>query len=101
MTAAIAPAMRPEALDMQTSVIAGDAGSAGSLESRFLHAAADLSARYESERVRITDDIGRIDASDPVALNAMQARLGEYSVEVSMTATLARKAVGAVEALLR
>lgn len=101
MTTAIAPPQRPEALEVPTSVIAGDPGTGGSLESRFIHAAADLSARYETERIGMTQDVGRIDASDPVALNAMQVRLAEYSLEVSMTATLARKAVGAVEALLR
>ncbi|ALS59870.1 type III secretion system inner rod subunit SctI [Pandoraea norimbergensis] len=104
---ALSPPSRPTAppvfstADTSTSVIAGQPDTGDSLASRFLRAAADMSARFEADRTQIADDVHRIDPTDLVAMNAMQARLAQYSLDVSMTSTLARKVVGAVEALLR
>ncbi|WP_087690399.1 type III secretion system inner rod subunit SctI [Pandoraea sp. PE-S2R-1] len=87
--------------DASVSVIANQPDATDSLESRFIRAAADMSARFEADRAQIADDVIRIDPTDLVAMNAMQVRLAQYSLDVSMTSTLARKVVGAVEALLR
>ncbi|VVD64162.1 hypothetical protein PIN31009_00262 [Pandoraea iniqua] len=87
--------------EASASVITGQPDTGDSLETRFIRAAADLSAKFEADRAHIADDVNRIDPTDLVAMNAMQVRLAQYSLDVSMTSTLARKVVGAVEALLR
>ncbi|VVD68418.1 hypothetical protein PIN31115_00469 [Pandoraea iniqua] len=70
--------------EASASVITGQPDTGDSLESRFIRAAADLSAKFEADRAHIADDVNRIDPTDLVAMNAMQVRLAQYSLDVSM-----------------
>ncbi|VVD88191.1 hypothetical protein PMO31116_01455 [Pandoraea morbifera] len=87
--------------DATSAVLAAEPGANVSLESRFLDAVARLSADFEGERQGIADAVRGTDASDPAAMIRLQTQISDYSLQVAMVSTLARKSVGAVEALLR
>ncbi|VVD90483.1 hypothetical protein PCA20602_01598 [Pandoraea capi] len=83
------------------SVLAADPGAGESLESRFLNALANTSAGFEANRADIVNAATNLDPTDTASAIALQTRLADYGIGVSMVATMARKTVGAVEALLR
>ncbi|WP_191239913.1 type III secretion system inner rod subunit SctI [Pandoraea pnomenusa] len=87
--------------DTTSAVLAAEPGADVSLESRFFDAVARLSADFEGERQGIADAVRRTDASDPASMIRLQTQIADYSLQVAMVSTLARKSVGAVEALLR
>ncbi|VVD77530.1 type III secretion system inner rod subunit SctI [Pandoraea anhela] len=83
------------------TVLASEPGAGESLESRFMSAVANMSAGFETQRGDIANAAMHYDPTDAASAVELQTRLADYSVGVSMVATMARKAVGAVEALLR
>ncbi|ODP32772.1 type III secretion system inner rod subunit SctI [Pandoraea sp. ISTKB] len=82
-------------------VLAAEPGVGESLESRFMNALANTSAEFEAKRGDIVSAATNFDPTSAESAIALQMRLADYGVGVSMVATAARKTVGAVEALLR
>jgi hypothetical protein len=82
-----------------------DAGDEGfmSLDDRMLKAYAQSAVSLGGDRHDAVQSIelepGKL--SDPDHLFELQQRISNYSLEVSLTSTLTRKAVSAVETLLR
>nr|WP_023598139.1 type III secretion system inner rod subunit SctI [Pandoraea pnomenusa] len=87
--------------DATPQVVSAATGIGESLESRFFNAVAQMSAEFEGDRQRIAYAVRGVDATDPKSMIELQTKLADYSLQVAMVSTLARKSVGAVEALLR
>ncbi|RXZ38321.1 type III secretion system protein PrgJ [Oxalobacteraceae bacterium CAVE-383] len=85
----------------------GEAADVGgdfmSLDDRMLQAYAKSAVTLGEDRHNVVQSIelepGRL--SDPGHLFELQQRISDYSLQVSLTSTLTRKAVSAVETLLR
>jgi hypothetical protein len=73
------------------------------LDDRMLKAYAQSAIALSTERNDVVQGIelqpGKL--SDPAHLFEMQQRISDYSLQVSLTSALTRKAVSAVETLLR
>jgi hypothetical protein len=74
-----------------------------SLDDRMLQAYAKSAVELGGERQGVLHSIetGSAGLSDPGALFAMQQRISNYNLEVSLISVLARKGVSACETLLR
>lgn len=74
-----------------------------SLDDRMMQAYAKSAVSLGEDRQNVVHSIemepGKL--SDPGHLFALQQRISDYSLQVSLTSTLTRKAVSAVETLLR
>jgi hypothetical protein len=71
------------------------------LEQRLLQAFASSAADTETRTQTIDAMLERSDITDPEVLAAVQQRMGEYTVDVSMINAMVRKGVSTVETLLR
>ena len=89
------------ALQEATPVLSSEPGAGESLESRVMNALANMSAGFEADRANIVHAVKDFDPTDAASSVELQTQLAKYSTEVSYVATLARKSVAAVEALLR
>jgi hypothetical protein len=73
------------------------------LDDRMLKAYAQSAVELSGDRQNVVQSIelepGKL--SDPNHLFELQQRISDYSLQVSLTSTLTRKAVSAVETLLR
>ncbi|AZN38081.1 type III secretion system protein PrgJ [Iodobacter ciconiae] len=73
-----------------------------SLDDRLLHAYAQSTAATENDKKEVMQILSQPGLlSDPATLFELQMRTSNYNLDVSMISTLTRKAVGAVESLLR
>ncbi|TFZ48662.1 type III secretion system protein PrgJ [Serratia proteamaculans] len=73
-----------------------------SLDDRLLQAYAQSAVGRGMEKDSILASLAdRHTVTDPAKLFALQQRTSDYNLEVSLISTLTRKAVGAVESLLR
>lgn len=73
-----------------------------SLDDRLIQAFSQSAVNYGTEKDSILARIENPDAvTDPAELFELQLRSSNYNLEVSLLSTLTRKAVGAVEGLLR
>ncbi|AKM30710.1 hypothetical protein AB870_12220 [Pandoraea faecigallinarum] len=82
-------------------VLAADPGAGQSLESRVMTALSNMSAGFEAQRADIANAAANFDVTDAASAVELQTRLADYGIGVQYVATVARKMVGAVEALLR
>ena len=80
-----ANATTAEALSLDTRMTAELAGRSGA-----------VSARQENLLV-----MAQFAMSDPQALSRLQANVADFQVQMSVTASMARKAVGAIETLVK
>lgn len=82
--------------------ITGYEGQIVSLDDRLIEAFSNNAVRIGQEQTSILSQLDRpAELSDPAVLFELQQRTANYNLEVSMISTLTRKAVGAVETLLR
>ncbi|AJP55944.1 hypothetical protein UC34_00945 [Pandoraea vervacti] len=82
-------------------VLAADPGAGQSLESRVVNALSTMSAGFEAQRADIANVTANFDVTDVGSAVELQTKLADYGIGVQFVATVARKTVGAVEALLR
>lgn len=82
--------------------ITGNESQIVSLDDRLIEAFSNNAVRIGQEQTSILSQLDRpAELSDPAVLFELQQRTANYNLEVSMISTLTRKAVGAVETLLR
>jgi hypothetical protein len=88
--------------ELQSVDLSADSAQPMSLEERMTNAYAHASQESSQERgalMRAASD-GRV-TSDPGRLYQLQTDLSEYVIKMNLTSTLARKAVGCVETLIK
>ena len=74
--------------------------SAETLDQRALSALAQLSGSAVAQQDRLLGAL-RTSAADPMQLLGAQSDLAKFQVEMAVTASLARKAVAAIETLVK
>ncbi|MGL4604469.1 MAG: type III secretion system inner rod subunit SctI [Iodobacter sp.] len=98
----VSPVNESQALSTLINDISGDEGSVISLDDRLLQAFAQSTVATEMDKNAVMQRLSNPEAlNDPAALFDLQVRTSNYNLEVSMISTLTRKAVSAVESLLR
>jgi hypothetical protein len=100
MSTFMAPAL--DTLSTRFSDITPSENSLVSLDERMINLFAQNAVNTQQEKEAILSQLERPQSvTDPVMLFQLQQRTSNYNLEVSMISTLSRKAVGAVESLLR
>jgi len=91
-----------EITDLQSGELSGEMGEPMSLEDRMVNSYADASISAGQERnalMRAASDPSV--TSDPEQLYKLQTQMSEFVIKMNLTSTLARKAVGCVETLIK
>lgn len=78
-----------------------EAGGVVSLDDRLIRSMADFTANTERTKDMVMNEIENNVQVTPEALINLQEKVLNYNVEVSLVSAVARKAVGAVENLMR
>jgi uncharacterized protein YigA (DUF484 family) len=89
-------------IGLEAADLTPDSAQPVSLEDRMANAYANASQESSQERnalMRAASD-NRV-TSDPGRLYQLQTELSEYVIKMNLTSTLARKAVGCVETLIK
>lgn len=81
--------------------IESGAGGVVSLDDRLIRSMADFTANTERTKELVMKEIENHVQLTPEALINLQEKVLNYNVEVSLVSAVARKAVGAVENLMR
>jgi type III secretion system protein len=98
----VSPVNHSQALSTLINDISGSESGVISLDDRLLQAYAQRTVATEIDKNEVMQRLSQPEAlSDPAALFDLQVRTSNYNLEVSMISTLTRKAVSAVESLLR
>lgn len=78
-----------------------EGGNGVSLDNMLRQAVTELDAAAESSKLAVEAGLNSSSLTNPANLIAMQARLSDYNIFISLASTVARKGVGVVETIVK